>query len=105
MTAREIQFHLDFVSPYSWLALLRAEEFGGRHGVRWDLRPVVYAALLDAHRLVGPVETEAKRRYTFEDVARCARRRGPRWWRRRRIRTARWKHCARYSCSASSPKR
>jgi 2-hydroxychromene-2-carboxylate isomerase len=37
---------------------------------------VVYAALLDAHGLVGPAETEAKRRYTFEDVARSARRQG-----------------------------
>jgi len=76
MAAREIRFYLDLVSPYTWLALMRAEEFGRKHGVHWDLRPVVYAALLDAHGLVGPVETEAKRRYTFEDVARCARRQG-----------------------------
>jgi len=76
MATRAVQFCLDFVSPYTWLALLQAEEFGRRHGARWDLRPVVYAALLDAHGLVGPVETEAKRRYTFADVARCARRQG-----------------------------
>jgi len=76
MAARKIRFYLDLVSPYTWLALMRAEEFGREHGVHWDLRPVVYAALLDAHGLVGPVETEAKRRYTFEDLARCARRQG-----------------------------
>jgi 2-hydroxychromene-2-carboxylate isomerase len=76
VSARDVQFYLDLVSPYTWLALMRAEEFGRRHAVRWDLRPVVYAALLDAHGLVGSVETEAKRRYTFEDVARCARRQG-----------------------------
>ena len=74
MAPRDVQFYLDLVSPYTWLALMRAGEFARQHDVRWDLRPVVYAALLDAHGLVGPVETEAKRRYTFEDVARCARR-------------------------------
>jgi len=76
MAPRDVRFYLDLVSPYTWLALMRAEEFGRQHAVRWDLRPVVYAALLDAHGLVGPVETDAKRRYTFEDVARCARRQG-----------------------------
>jgi 2-hydroxychromene-2-carboxylate isomerase len=44
--------------------------------VRWELRPVVYAALLEDHGLVGPVETAAKRRYTIHDVARSARRLG-----------------------------
>lgn len=76
MAARAVRFYLDLVSPYTWLALMRAEEFESLHAVRWDVRPVVYAAILDAHGLVGPVETEAKRRYTFEDVARCARRQG-----------------------------
>lgn len=73
---RSVAFYLDFVSPYTWLALTQAEAFGERHGVRWELRPVVYAALLDAHGLVGPVETPAKRRYTIHDVARSARRLG-----------------------------
>lgn len=77
--ARErVSFYLDFVSPYTWLVLTQAERFAGEHGIVWDLRPVVYAALLDAHGLVGPVEVPAKRRYTFEDVARCAHRLGVR---------------------------
>jgi 2-hydroxychromene-2-carboxylate isomerase len=71
-----VALHFDFVSPYSWLALVQAEAFAAEHGIRWDLRPVVYAALLDAHGLVGPVEVPAKRRYTFRDVARCAHRAG-----------------------------
>src|SRR5256885_127511 len=60
-----VQFYLDFVSPYSWLALMQAEHFAVEHGVHWEPRPVVYAALIDAHGLIGPVETPAKRRYTF----------------------------------------
>lgn len=69
---RTVAFYLDFVSPYTWLALSQAESFGERHGVRWDLQPVVYAALLRTHGLVGPVETPAKRAYTMRDVVRCA---------------------------------
>lgn len=74
-----VPFYLDFISPYSWLALMGAERFAAEHGIRWELRPVVYAALLDAHGLVGPGETPAKRRYTFQDVARTARRLGLRF--------------------------
>ena len=70
--SRTVEFHLDFVSPYTWLALQEAAGFSRQHGVTWSLRPVVYAALLGAHGLVGPVEIEAKRRYTFHDLARCA---------------------------------
>ena len=67
-----ITFYLDFISPYTWLALMRSKSFAEEHGIRWDLRPVVYAALLDAHGLVGPAESEAKRRYTFHDIVRLA---------------------------------
>jgi len=73
---REVPFYFDFVSPYTWLALERAHDFAREHDVRWDPRPVVYAKLLEAHGLLGPAETEARRRYTFHDVARCARRLG-----------------------------
>ena len=67
-----VTFYLDFVSPYSWLALMQAERFAEVHRIEWQIRPVVYAVLLADHGLVGPVEVEAKRRYTFHDVARCA---------------------------------
>lgn len=70
---REIPFYFDFVSPYSWLALTQAPAFAREHGVRWELRPVVYAKLLETFGLIGPAETDVKRRYTFFDVVRCAR--------------------------------
>jgi len=75
-TENTVDLYVDFISPYAWLALMRAASFQERHGVRFEMRPVVYAALLDHHRLVGPGEVEGKRRYTFEDVARCALREG-----------------------------
>jgi 2-hydroxychromene-2-carboxylate isomerase len=75
---RSVTFYLDLVSPYTWLALVEVEAFAERHGVVWDLQPVVYGALLTAHGLVGPVETPAKRRYTMLDVARCAAQQGRR---------------------------
>jgi 2-hydroxychromene-2-carboxylate isomerase len=73
---RLVKFHLDFVSPYTWLALMQSERFALEHRVLWEPCPVVYAKLLDANGLVGPVETPAKRRYTFHDVARSAHRLG-----------------------------
>ena len=73
---RDVILYFDFVSPYSWLGLECARGFAEEHGVRWDLRPIVYAKLLEANGLLGPAETDAKRRYTFFDVVRCARRLG-----------------------------
>jgi len=73
---REVRLHFDVVSPYSWIALMQAERFAAEHHVRWIVRPVVYAALLEATGLVGPVEVPAKRRYTFLDVQRAAQRAG-----------------------------
>jgi 2-hydroxychromene-2-carboxylate isomerase len=67
-----VRFHFDFISPYSWLALMEADAFAERHRVSWEPRPVVYGALLDATGLIGPAEVDIKRRYTFHDVARCA---------------------------------
>lgn len=73
---KTVAFYFDFVSPYSYLALTQARRFQSEHGVRFDVRPVVYAKLLDANGLVGPAEREAKRRYTFADIVRVAHRLG-----------------------------
>ncbi len=69
---RTVELYFDFVSPYTYLLLTQAREFGRCHGVEWQPRPVVYAVLLNHTGLVGPVEVEAKRRYTFADVRRSA---------------------------------
>ena len=49
------------------------QQFGQANGVDWQLRPVVYGALLSATGLVGPAEVQIKRRYTFRDITRTAR--------------------------------
>jgi 2-hydroxychromene-2-carboxylate isomerase len=72
----KVLFYLDFISPYTWLALMCSHDFADENGVDFELHPVVYAAMLDAHGLVGPAETVAKRRYTFHDVVRLARTHG-----------------------------
>ena len=72
IATRTSPFYLDFISPYSWMALMQAERFAAEHGLAWEVRPVVYAALLTANGLVGPAEVESKRCYTFRDVVRCA---------------------------------
>ena len=71
-----VAFHFDFVSPYSHLALVQARRFEEQTGARFELRPVCYAKILEATGLVGPAEVEAKRRYTFSDILRCAHRIG-----------------------------
>ena len=72
----EVRFYFDFISPFSWLALTQAPEMAKRLGFRWDLRPVVYARLLDANGLMGPGEVPAKRKIVFADAVRCAQRLG-----------------------------
>lgn len=72
----QVRFYFDFISPFSWLALTRAPELGSRLNIIWDLRPVVYSRLLDAHDLLGPGEVPAKRRTVFADAVRSAQRLG-----------------------------
>jgi len=68
----QVPFYFDFISPYSWLALTQAPKMSARLGIRWELRPVVYAKLLEAHGLLGPGEVPAKRKAMFADLLRCS---------------------------------
>ena len=54
--ALDVLFYFDVISPYAWLALVQAHDFEREHGVRFEMRPVVYAKLLDHHGLVGPAD-------------------------------------------------
>jgi 2-hydroxychromene-2-carboxylate isomerase len=67
-----VRFHFDFISPYSYLALTQVESFGERHDIEWKVRPVLYAAILEATGLVGPAEQPIKRQYTARDIIRAA---------------------------------
>jgi 2-hydroxychromene-2-carboxylate isomerase len=59
-------WYFDFVSPFSYLQceqLPRLEQT-----VRVRYRPILFAALLDAHGTRGPAEIPAKRRFTYRFV-------------------------------------
>jgi len=67
-----VRFYLDYISPYTYLALAASEAFAAEHDVAWEPRPVLYAGLLEATNLVGPAEEPVKRAYTVRDIVRCA---------------------------------
>ncbi len=71
-----IEFYFDFISPYAWLALERAAAFEQEHDARFELRPIVYAILLNETGLTGPAEQPEKRRYLYQDLVRSAQRLG-----------------------------
>lgn len=55
--------YFDFVSPYSYLAFKRLHELPRAAAV--ELRPVLFAGLLNHFGQKGPAEIEAKRRWTY----------------------------------------
>jgi 2-hydroxychromene-2-carboxylate isomerase len=60
---RALTFHFDFVSPYSYLAFKRLPELP--QDVAVELKPVLFAGLLQHHGQKGPAEIPAKRRWTY----------------------------------------
>jgi 2-hydroxychromene-2-carboxylate isomerase len=65
---KHLTFHLDFISPYAYLAfeeLPRALE-GLSYSVEY--RPVLFAGLLKHHGQLGPAEIAGKREWTYRQV-------------------------------------
>jgi 2-hydroxychromene-2-carboxylate isomerase len=69
----KIDFYFDFASPYAWLISDRLEHLASRHHGEVVWRPVLLFAILKAHGLPPPMETEAKRKYMLRDMERSAR--------------------------------
>ena len=67
-----IDFYFDFLSPYAYLAHGQIFELAKRHNAQISLKPVLLAALLNAHGHKGPAEIEPKRRWVFKETARRA---------------------------------
>jgi len=60
---RAIRWYFDFVSPYSYIAFKRLHELP--RDVAVELRPVLFAGLLNHFGQKGPAEIAAKRRWTY----------------------------------------
>jgi 2-hydroxychromene-2-carboxylate isomerase len=60
---RALTLYLDFVSPYSYIAFKRLHELPP--DVALELRPVLFAGLLNHFGQKGPAEIDAKRRWTY----------------------------------------
>ena len=67
---RTVTWYFDFVSPYSYIAFKRLHELP--RNVALELRPVLFAALLDHFGQKGPAELPSKRRWTYRWCTWCA---------------------------------
>jgi 2-hydroxychromene-2-carboxylate isomerase len=72
MPDRTLSFYFDYISPYAYLAWHRLQRFAPEHGLRLELKPTLFAGLLNEHGHKGPGEIEPKRMYMFKDCARLA---------------------------------
>ncbi|TNJ35731.1 2-hydroxychromene-2-carboxylate isomerase [Arenimonas terrae] len=69
-----IHWYFDFISPFAYLQWPRVRELATRHPV--ELRPVLFAGVLDHIGQKGPAEIPAKRVFTYRHVLWRARQRG-----------------------------
>lgn len=67
-----LPLYFDFISPYAYLAWKRAPMLAAKHGRVVLPRPILFAALLNAHGHKGPAEIPPKRIYVFKNVLRLA---------------------------------
>lgn len=65
---KHITFHLDFISPYAYLAFEQLPQ--ALEGLSYSVtyRPVLLGALLKHHGQLGPAEIPAKRAWTYRQV-------------------------------------
>lgn len=60
---RKLNWYFDFVSPFSYIAFKRLHELPP--GVAVEMKPVLFAGLLQHFGQKGPAEIAAKRRWTY----------------------------------------
>ncbi len=73
---KRITFHLDFISPYAWLAFERLPQ--ALQGLSYEVvyRPVLLGGMLAALGQLGPAEVPGKREWTYRQVLWLARQHG-----------------------------
>ena len=65
---KHITCHLDFISPYAYLAFEKLPEALKGLSYQVDYRPVLFAGLLKHHGQLGPAEIQPKRDWTYRQV-------------------------------------
>jgi len=70
----EATWYFDVISPFAYLALGEIEELAQRLTITW--RPILFAALLEHWKHLGPAEIPPKRIHTYRLVLYEAQRRG-----------------------------
>jgi 2-hydroxychromene-2-carboxylate isomerase len=65
---KHITFHLDFISPYAYLAFEKLPEALKGLSYQVDYRPVLFAGMLKHHGQLGPAEIGPKREWTYRQV-------------------------------------
>ena len=65
---KHIVFHLDFISPYAYLAFEHLPEVLRGISFSVDYRPVLFASMLKHHGQLGPAEIIPKRDWTYRQV-------------------------------------
>ncbi|MEJ7928674.1 2-hydroxychromene-2-carboxylate isomerase [Ramlibacter sp. AN1015] len=73
---KHITFHLDFVSPYAYLAFEQLPQALLGLSYRIDYRPVLFGAILAHYGQLGPAEVPGKREWTYRQVQWLARQHG-----------------------------
>lgn len=66
---KSIDFYLDFVSPYAWLAFHALPQALQGHSVHVRYRPVLLGALLQQHANPGPAGIAGKREWTYRHAS------------------------------------
>lgn len=73
---KTVTFHVDFVSPYAWLAFEALPKALNGSGCQVVYKPMLLGGVLRHHGNRGPAETPPKRDWTYRQVLWLARERG-----------------------------
>ena len=65
---KRLVFHFDVISPFAYLAFEQLPQVLAGCSYEVEYRPVLFAAMLQAHAHKGPAEIEPKRQWTFRHV-------------------------------------
>ena len=65
---KQISFHLDFISPYAYLAFEQLPKTLQGLSYSVDYKPLLFAGLLKHHGQLGPAEIPSKRDWTYRQV-------------------------------------